>query len=160
MARIAVVAVLAALQLAAPWLCCCTAARFAAPAQGPDPTQVEPTLPEPTSPPPCCCHPEPVPCEAPPQAQPGNSDAPRPPAHPGCPCRQHSDRNAALAPGRESAKQSLLQYPSQELVCLLSFAPVDRWQAPAGACSAADGACSLPFLSADDILRAFHFLRC
>jgi hypothetical protein len=54
----------------------------------------------------------------------------------------------------------LLQHLSQELVWLLSFAPVDRVQAPAGAAPAPGGAGALPFLSADDILRAFHFLRC
>jgi len=153
MARIAVVAVLTALQLAAPWLCCCTAARFAAPAAGPVHTQLEPP-----DPPPCCCHQEQAPSEA--QAQPGGPDNRQPPSHPGCPCRQHSDRNAALAPEREAGKQSLLQHLSQELVWLLSFAPVDRVQAPAGATPAPGGAGSLPFLSADDILRAFHILRC
>src|SRR4051794_34695919 len=143
MDRVAVVAVLTALQLASPWLCCCTAARFAAPAPGPVPTQVEtPALP------PCCCCQEQGPAEAQPQARTGLPDDPPPPSHPGCPCRQHSDRNAALAPECEAGKQSLPQHPSHGLVGLLSFARVDGVQAPAGACQALDGAAALPFHSA------------
>ena len=70
------------------------------------------------------------------------------------------DFRDAGADRTEAGKPSLLQHPSQELVCLPSFTPVDRWQATAGPCTAPDGPGALPFLSADDILRAFHFLRC
>jgi hypothetical protein len=152
MARLAVVAVLAALQLASPLLCCCSAARVAGPA-----TRAAKAPSEPSDLCPCCHK------AAQDEESPTASDQPQkpqPPARPACPCRQHPARNAALAPDAEAGKQFQHRQPSQDLSSLLSFAPVVIALVPAGNGLAQSDTGTRPFLTADEILRAFHIMRC
>jgi hypothetical protein len=153
MVRVAVVAVLSAIQLASPLLCCCSATRLAGP--------VTQTAKAPSESPdlcPCCRHPAAEGEES--QATSDQPQKPQPPARPACPCRQHPARNAALAPDAEAGKQFQQRQPSQDLSGLSSFAPLGLALVPAGNGLAQSDAGTRPFLTAGEILRAFHIMRC
>lgn len=153
MGRIAVVTVLTALQLASPLLCCCTVARAAASF-----TRAAEAQPASSELPPCCCHKAAQGGQG--QTAPDQPHKRQSPARPACPCRQCPTRNAALAPDTEAGKQLPQRQPSDDLTGSLSFAPPGHALAYAGDVPFRNDAGNRPFLTAAQILRAFHILRC
>jgi hypothetical protein len=146
MTRVVVAAYLMFAQLAGPLLCCCTLLRAGPPAaatraSGPAPSQC-----------PCCCDHEPSPA---PEDAPAR---PQPTERRDCPCQQGPSRTPFLSDQPEPLKP-LLERPEG----LIYLAPPALFSAccvgQAAFLSPPEGM-ALPFLSADDLLRALHILRC
>jgi hypothetical protein len=138
-----------------PWLCCCTVARlFLAAglgrAAGP-PREASPSRHD------CCCC-----CHDGQSSGHGNTAGPQRPGpaparHP-CPCRQHRpDLTSLVPPQGPATSPSLVTYniPAPAAVVLPASLP-----APDSCLHGGGTERDLPFLTARDILRALHILRC
>jgi hypothetical protein len=152
--RTVVVTCLVVAQAAGFLPCCCTMSRLAATPS----RRAAGVAEQPDSNLPACCHhktrapqPEPTPQDGPGKSLPGR---------PGCPCRQDGSGNAAVALAPEAAKQLQQRQLSLEPVAALFSLPPACPMPAAARSQALGGAHALPFLTADDILRAFHILRC
>jgi hypothetical protein len=130
---------LAFLMAAAPCLCCCAAARA---------TAVIRTAPADERSP-CCCHKATT--ETRRVEQPLNPE----PQH-RCPCRDHSEKPAAVAPATGSV---IVRQPLPGALQLAS-ATVMTWFIDATAHTAEGAARDGPNLSAFDLLNVHHRLRC
>jgi hypothetical protein len=153
MVRIAVVTYLMVAQAAGSLVCCCTVARQAAsPVRLADVKAHQP----PSADPPCCCHKDKG-------EQRGIPDSPvkSNPGGRGCPCQRGPAKNAAVlsldsGTGKPFQQRQLLQ----GAVDVLAFGPPACPHASDARLPAVCEANALPFLTADDILRALHILRC
>lgn len=155
MFRIGLTTYLMLVTLAGPSWCCCSATRLFAllahPPQG--------ERPQPAHSRHSCCHSQSHPTEGHSQGLPGNGhQKSEGPACPCCPCSQHcSDPVISLPADPESAGYGLTfrLNTCQDLVETVAALPtVD------GATQASRECPPSPFLSARDILRALHILRC
>jgi hypothetical protein len=142
---------LAVMTLAAPWLCCCTAARASAckPAASAASADADDSLPA------CCRHRhagrhEQAPADRPHRDGPGG---------PGCPCGKDPNRTAPAldsesarqlrpAPAAPNPTDAVPPLPTPLTAPADGVAPVPRERR------------ALPFLTADDLLRVLHLLRC
>jgi hypothetical protein len=151
MFRAAVMTCLMLVQLAGPLLCCCTTSRAAASPGPASPAQPDRPLGGKHS---CCgghagdTSPRPAP-ESPKPADDRRD----------CPCPQSPARTAAvLSAFSEVTEQLQERQPHRAHLVLLSVTPAARTDhrsfLPPGECP------SSFFLTADDILRALHILRC
>ena len=132
-------------------LCCCTAARLLEPKSAPD--QARRPIPA------CCC------CDL---GQPASGsravvvkerrEKSPSPAQPRCPCReQKSQTTMADSSGTQGAwhMASMLQSALDAASIATAASPTAEGRSPVSA-----GRRHLPFLTAQDILRALHILRC
>ena len=130
-----------------PWLCCCSLTTFAANSSasfGPE-TRHSPKKHS-------CCQ-----CEGEP-SRPVEKGESSPPSRPhSCPCQQsHSDIASALPSSTFAEQVSLQQGFHERLLAVFSHTTL-----PGGSRRSAvyDGN-ALPFLTADDLLRTHHVMRC
>jgi hypothetical protein len=161
MMRIGLSVYLILVTLAGPALCCCSLRGLTKFATQPADRAGRQTSaePPPATPPEdggcCCCHHQkPAPTPKPPKSD----DPPlRQPTDP-CPCRHHASQPALPSSQADSAAPWLF---SPVFLALLSFAPVALAGSVAdGLTGAAVSSAGRPFLTAQDMLRAHHLLRC
>lgn len=149
MLRTVVTIYLSLATLAGPAVCCCSVFRFATPASAAHPVR-PPSNDESGGCPHCHKHAAPTPPDTP-------TKEPDRPRSPDCPCRSH-----AAQPAVPQAEAEL----GVVLTSVLSFAdlvPAEiaaTWIAVAPDLLPASQLALLPFLTAQDLLRAHHLLRC
>ena len=137
--------------LAGPWLCCCTTERLAA-------LFASPT--KQTSHVACCGH----------QAATGSQKHRTPqqgrgqqedPGRPSCPCQEDGSRQVALVSlASEVAQQFQSRQIPQGPVELVAVIPTALCLSAKGDRQTSGQSILMPFLTAQDILRAHHNLRC
>jgi hypothetical protein len=92
------------------------------------------------------------------EQRPGDQDQP---GHPSCPCQEDGSQQVTLAPlDSEAAKQLQSRYSFQGFVELMPLGPMASYLSAEGDPQTSEEGVCLPFLSAQDILRALHILRC
>jgi hypothetical protein len=150
MLRIALAAYLSAVTLAGPWLCCCTGLRVLAsllPGLTTAAEQEAGKLPA------CCQHHVSSKTAVP---EPGEQ-----PPDPDCPCHKHQERVAAVPPAQATPADGLARDDAAAGGWMLVAVPVAAgWVASCGGHRDSDLQVDLPFLSAQDLLRAHHLMRC
>lgn len=138
--------------VAGQWLCCCTTERLAA-------LFAFPT--KQTSHVGCCGRHQAAPGSqkhSTPEQRPGNPDQP---GRPSCPCQEDGSRQVPLVSlDSEVAKQLQSRHISQGLVELVPIVPTALSLLSEGDRQTSGEGILLHFLSAQDILRAHHKLRC
>ena len=145
MFRVAVATVLMLLQLAGPLACCCVSGHLTATLSRSSDTLGSHKA---KATPSCCGHRAPAE-----QNQPAPADH-RPNERPSCPCCEHSSK-VAIVPADTEAPQLQLN----PLSSALPADTADRLPALPDYRSAAEHVL-LPFVTADDLLRSLHILRC
>jgi hypothetical protein len=148
MFRVAAATYLMLAQLAGPLLCCCSLLR-AAPPVAPAPSSDQPA-PVGSS----CCGGH--------VARPAQKDAPQrpqPPDRRDCPCQQGPSRTTPYLSDQPEALKLLSERPEGLLYLASPILSSPCRVGQAAFLSHPEGM-ALPFLSADDILRAHHILRC
>ena len=140
--------------LAGPWLCCCTTERLVAALFAP-PTQQ-------TSQSGCCGHDKhPTGCQKHRTPEQRSGDHDRPSRSP-CPCKEDSPQQVPLATldSAEIANQLQSRHTPQGPVELVPLVQTVFGLVVEGDRQTSAEGILLPFLSAQDILRAHHNLRC
>lgn len=146
MLRLAVTAYLTVVSATGPWVCCCTASRIAA--------LLDSRSGKTSAPRRCCGH------------HTGQSRAPKHdhvpgPEAPCCPCPLDPSRSPAAALGSyEPTKQFEAREAERASSAPFLSPDVDPCSGRTCPQGTPRGLSALPFLTADDILRAFHILRC
>jgi hypothetical protein len=151
MLRIAVASYLMIVTAAGPWFCCCAPARFAAFLTHPC---IEKPVTEQCS---SCC------CKHHDQGSSGPQAPDEPvkvPARPGCPCRGDSAQLIALPPALEGTNPLPIGELSERVTGVAPCFSTDAIEAPCSSSLFWGARRAHPFLSADDLLRALHNLRC
>jgi hypothetical protein len=140
-----------------PWLCCCTAARLVS-AAGLGRPSARPGAADPARQHDCCCccHQTASPVRD--KAVVPQRDGPAP-ARPTCPCRQRQFDLVSLPPAQGAAgRLPLLMHDTQGAPAAPAFSgcvsALSSYQ------EGREAERNLPFLTARDILRALHILRC
>jgi len=149
MFRVALASYLIFATVAGPWLCCCSVARLSG-----HPADTPTRTPHPSSTHTCCC------CHfATEEEQPQPEEQPAQPRSPEqCPCKESGSRTApAFAP---EATIELARHAVDGFLYLLPLATEGDVLLSAGAFAIAQGCLTTPFLTAEDLLRVFHILRC
>jgi hypothetical protein len=137
-----------------PWLCCCTAARLST-AAGLGQREARPQAsPSPRKHGCCCCHDDTQPAGGK-DARPA-SQGPLPVRH-HCPCRERQSDQAVLPPAGAVSAQS--HFP-HDAPATPAAGAVTSLPARVARLHGEGAGRHLPFLSARDILRALHVLRC
>lgn len=147
MYRGALAAYLAFVTVAGPWLCCCSAARAT--------THLKPTKQRADEAQPACCrhHTAKAPVQAPRERS--HRDGP----DSGCPCG--NDLNRATATLDHKSEQSNQSAPAaRNLLDSASLPPSLLALAAEGIAPVPRERQALPFLTAYDLLRVMHLLRC
>lgn len=137
--------------LAGPWLCCCATERLTA-------LFAPPT--KKTSHVGCCGHHAATGSQKQrtPEQRPGNNDKP---GRQSCPCQEDGSRQALLAsPDSEVAREFQSRHSLQGPIGFLSLVPTALSLLSEGDRQTDGEGILLHFLSAQDILRAHHKLRC
>jgi hypothetical protein len=147
MFRVAVATYLMLVQFAGPLLCCCSTPRAA-----PSAAQAPAAQPSPSGH--SCCGSHATKADR--QHAPAG---PQPCERRDCPCQQGSDRLAVLPAQAAEAVKQLQQRDVAPVLLAPSALSVDGCPLP-GALQASEAPRAFPFLTADDILRALHILRC
>lgn len=152
MVRIVLSLYLMFLAMAGQWLCCCTTAHLAALITSPT-KQLHHVG--------CCGHRQAAPDtqkHRTPEQRTGDHD---PLGRPACPCQEDGSRQMPLVSlDSEVAKQLQSRHISQPLVELAPVAPTALSLLSDGDRQTSGEGILLQFLSAQDILRAHHKLRC
>lgn len=152
MVRIGISVYLMLATLVGPGLCCCTTPRLLAALAHPGKTE-QPRLS-------CCPH----------HHQSGVADHPtgpeqapqkrEQPGHPDCPCQENRATLALLSPDSESALQLLSRHLASGWMTFVGALPMAVPQFVAGLTGVPGGCPAFPFLTARDMLRSLHVLRC
>jgi hypothetical protein len=144
---------LAIMTLAGPWLCCCSAAHLA------NPKPVAPTASTGSGAddelPACCRHRH----AARPEQTPGDHPHRGGPAGPRCPCGKDPNRTAP-ALDTESARQLRPTPAALSPTDVVALLPALHTAPAEGIAPVPRERRALPFLTADDLLRVLHLLRC
>lgn len=151
MLRIGLSTYLSVVTLAGPWFCCCTTTRLLARLAPSAPTDAQPRAQ-------CCCHAHSASTVAPCQTRPG-APAQAPPRH-NCPCGQNARDTLALPSARSPGSEIETLSRLLALVPSVGGLVMDTWNSldPADLSGPLD--IGSPFLTASDLLRAHHLLRC
>jgi hypothetical protein len=154
MIRIALSIYLTLATCAGPAFCCCAPPRLLPLLTGRAKSPIPSTRHS------CCCHDAPTSTQQQQLSSEGNSRKPACPKR-GCPCQGDGSQRAALPTPHSEATQQTQQHHSLErqVETLLFLHPVAGLSL-SRACQLPGDCPPMPFLTAEDILRAMHILRC